>query len=82
MGALLGLYTIEKFGRKFNMMLFSLLIVAGWVILATAEKSMMALIGRTITGVALGISTFSCPVRSGMFFLKLYGKSLTNERKD
>ena len=62
MGALLGLYTIEKFGRKFNMMLFSLLIVAGWVILATAEKSMMALIGRTITGVALGISTYLVPV--------------------
>lgn len=67
-GGLCGLYTIEKYGRKFNVMLCSLLFVAGWITIAFAHSTLIAFAGRVITGFGVGISTFTIPVSMKLYY--------------
>ena len=62
LGALIGLYTIDRFGRKFNIMLLSVPLVGGWVIVGAAKISSLFYFGRFITGLGLGAVSFTVPV--------------------
>jgi SP family facilitated glucose transporter-like MFS transporter 8 len=62
LGALIGLYTIEKFGRKFNIMMCSLPFVAGWIMVAGAKDLSLFYVGRFITGVSMGAISLTVPV--------------------
>jgi SP family facilitated glucose transporter-like MFS transporter 8 len=62
LGALIGLYTIDKFGRKFNIMMCSLPFVAGWTMVAAARDLSLFFVGRFITGVGVGVISLTVPV--------------------
>jgi SP family facilitated glucose transporter-like MFS transporter 8 len=62
MGALIGLYTIDRFGRKFNIIMCSLPFVGGWIMVAGAKAMSLFYIGRFITGVGVGAISLTVPV--------------------
>ena len=61
-GSLIGLYTIDRFGRKFNIIMSSVPFVAGWTMVAGAKVTSLFYIGRFMTGVGLGAISFAVPV--------------------
>ena len=62
LGALLGLYTIDRFGRKFNIMICSVPFVAGWTMVAAAKTTPLFYVGRFICGVGMGAISLTVPV--------------------
>ena len=62
LGAIIGSYTIDSFGRKFNIMLLSAPLVAGWAIIGTSKISLLFYIGRFVTGLGLGAVSLTVPV--------------------
>ena len=67
--SLLGSYLIDKFGRKATIMLCSVPFVIGWVTIAAAKSTLLLLLGRFITGVALGVISLTVPVRKSYWQL-------------
>lgn len=63
-GINLGIYTIEKFGRKITIMLCSVPFVTGWVIIAAVKNPLYLYFGRVVTGLALGAISLVVPVRT------------------
>lgn len=61
-GALVGVYTIDRFGRKFNIMMCSVPFVAGWVMIAGAKITSLFYIARFISGLAVGAISLTVPV--------------------
>ena len=61
-GALIGLRTIDRFGRKFNIMFCSLPLVAGWVIIAAVKAVPLIYVGRFISGLGVGAISLTVPV--------------------
>ena len=61
-GSFIGLYTIDRFGRKFNMIMCSVPFVTGWTVIAGAKVTSLFYIGRFMTGVGLGAISFTVPV--------------------
>ncbi len=70
LGALLGLYTIDRFGRKFNIMICSVPFVAGWIMVAAAKTTSLFYVGRFITGIGMGAISLTVPVRKKLMTLK------------
>ena len=62
LGALIGSYTIDRFGRKFNIMLCSLPLVAGWALVGGSRILSLFYIGRFITGLGMGAVSLTVPV--------------------
>ena len=46
---------LDRFGRKFGLLLTSLPLTAGWICIITANHSAMLHVGRLLTGIAFGI---------------------------
>ncbi|XP_028411873.1 solute carrier family 2, facilitated glucose transporter member 8-like [Dendronephthya gigantea] len=62
LGALIGLKTIDKFGRKFNIMACSVPLVAGWIIIAAAKALPHFYVGRFISGLGVGAISLTVPL--------------------
>ncbi|RWS24063.1 solute carrier family 2: facilitated glucose transporter member 8-like protein [Leptotrombidium deliense] len=62
LGAVISAFTVEKFGRKGTLMLCSIPCVIGWIMIAYADNIYVLLIGRFLTGVAVGCFTLAGPL--------------------
>ncbi|XP_028411874.1 solute carrier family 2, facilitated glucose transporter member 8-like [Dendronephthya gigantea] len=61
-GALIGSRTIDKLGRKFNIMACSVPLVAGWIIIAAAKALSLFYVGRFISGLGIGAISLTVPL--------------------
>lgn len=66
-GGILGAYLVDKVGRKLSLMLCSIPYVFGYIVIISAQNVWMLYFGRTLTGLASGITSLVVPV-SKMFF--------------
>ena len=55
---------IEYFGRKTALMLYSVPFAAGWLLISNATHVSMVFAGRLLTGVAVGATSLTVPVRT------------------
>lgn len=58
---------MDKVGRKLSLMLCSIPYVFGYIVIISAQSVWMLYFGRTLTGLASGITSLVVPV-SKMFF--------------
>lgn len=58
---------MDKVGRKLSLMLCSIPYVFGYIVIISAQNVWMLYFGRTLTGLASGITSLVVPV-SKMFF--------------
>ena len=61
-GALIGLYTIDRFGRKFNIIMCSSPFMAGWIMIAGVKVTSLFYVGRFVTGVGVGAISLTVPL--------------------
>ena len=61
-GALIGGWAIEYFGRKTALMIYSVPFATGWLLISNAQHGWMVLLGRLLTGVAVGATSLTVPV--------------------
>ncbi|NXP49742.1 GTR8 protein, partial [Heliornis fulica] len=61
-GGILGGYLVDKLGRKLSLMLCSVPYVFGYVVIISAQNVWMLYFGRTMTGLASGITSLVVPV--------------------
>ncbi|KAM9256692.1 solute carrier family 2, facilitated glucose transporter member 8 isoform 2-T2 [Cariama cristata] len=61
-GGILGAYLVDKVGRKLSLMLCSIPYVFGYVVIISAQNVWMLYFGRTLTGLASGITSLVVPV--------------------
>lgn len=66
-GGILGGYLVDKVGRKLSLMLCSIPYIFGYIVIISAQNVWMLYFGRTLTGLASGITSLVVPV-SKMFF--------------
>ena len=66
-GAFIGLYTNDRFGRKFNIIMCSVPFMVGWVMIAGTEVTSLFYIGRFLTGVGMGTISSTVPVSTENF---------------
>ncbi|KAM9595218.1 solute carrier family 2, facilitated glucose transporter member 8 isoform 1-T1 [Morphnus guianensis] len=61
-GGILGGYLVDKVGRKLSLMLCSIPYVFGYIVIISAQNVWMLYFGRTLTGLASGITSLVVPV--------------------
>nr|XP_019964613.1 PREDICTED: solute carrier family 2, facilitated glucose transporter member 8 [Paralichthys olivaceus] len=61
-GGLLGGWMVEKIGRKLSLMFCSLPFVFGFTIIIAAQNVWMLYLGRTLTGLASGVTSLVVPL--------------------
>jgi SP family facilitated glucose transporter-like MFS transporter 8 len=62
MGSFIAGFALESIGRKRTIMITTLPLVVGWVLIAVGYSSFTFLLGRTLTGIAIGIMSAAVPV--------------------
>lgn len=61
-GALQGGFTMDRYGRKATILLGALICVVGAVLQTSAQNLAMMLVGRILTGWAVGLLSMAVPV--------------------
>jgi MFS family permease len=61
-GALMGGDTLDRFGRKYTIQLGAVICLVGAVLQAAAGNLAMMLVGRILTGWAVGFMSMSVPI--------------------
>ena len=67
LGAFIGPYTIDRFGRKFNIMMCSVPFVGGWTMVAGAKALPLFYLGRFVVGIGLGAISLTVPVSAKLY---------------
>lgn len=61
-GSLMGGFTMDRFGRKMTIQIGALICLVGAILQAAARNLAMILVGRILTGWAVGLLSMSVPV--------------------
>ncbi|CAL1615059.1 unnamed protein product [Knipowitschia caucasica] len=61
-GGLLGGWMVQRWGRKFTLMLCALPYVCGFTIIVAAQNVWMLYVGRVLTGLASGVTSLVVPL--------------------
>lgn len=61
---MIGGWAIEFFGRKTALMLYSIPFAGGWLLISNAQAPWMLFLGRILTGIAVGATSLTVPVRN------------------
>lgn len=61
-GAAIGGWLNDKFGRKFAIMMADFLFFIGAVIMAAAPNSAVLIVGRIFVGIGVGMASFTSPL--------------------
>jgi MFS family permease len=61
-GSLMGGFTMDRFGRKLTIQMGALICLVGAILQCTARNLAMILVGRILTGWAVGLLSMSVPV--------------------
>ena len=69
LGAFIGQYTIDRFGRKFNIMMCAVPFVGGWIVIAGAKTLPLFYLGRFIVGLGNGAISLTVPVSAKQQYL-------------
>ena len=72
LGGFIGPYTIDRFGRKFNVMMCSVPFVGGWTMVAGAKGLPLFYLGRFVVGFGLGAISLTVPVSAKLQYLMCY----------
>lgn len=61
-GALMGGLTMDRFGRRYTIMMGAIICLVGAILQAAAQNLAMILVGRIIAGWAVGLMSMAVPV--------------------
>lgn len=61
-GGIFGGTLIEHLGRKWTILLTNIMFLVAWIVMFCAENTIYLYVGRTITGISVGITSLTLPV--------------------